>query len=58
MSRPGMIHGNKIYEQAGAELCQAQERLGLAKIALFHLPKVKIVFQLPTNLGLLIYLSI
>ena len=32
-------------EQDGAELCQAQDKLGLAKLAL---PKMDIIFQLPT----------
>ena len=41
------MHGlwiiKKILKQAGAELCQAQEKLGLAKPAL---PETEVIFHL------------
>ena len=48
-------------EQAGAELCQAQFKLGLARPALTDVDvvfpvftkKVEVVFHLPKNLGCL-----
>ena len=38
-----VYHSNKDNKQAGAELCQAQEKLGLAKLAL---PLIVVVFYL------------
>ena len=46
----------KTSKQAGIELCQAQEKLGLAKPAdpkknetVFHFPKIEAIFFLPRN---------
>ena len=44
-------------KQAGVELCQAQEKLGLARNCghLLLIKKIEAVFHLPNNLGCLLF---